>query len=173
MTQAKPANSQLTKKVGFGSVGAAFILALAMLLPAKESRVLTTYWDSIGRVWTVCAGVTGKGVIPGRTYTLAECISMETAYIKKMYARMGSCVNGEFHPSVVKAFGHFAYNIGEDKFCSSTAARLLNRGDVHGACKQIKRWRFSGGKDCAIRSNRCFGIIDRREWEYLTCMEGA
>ncbi|HEY9145626.1 MAG TPA: lysozyme, partial [Thiobacillus sp.] len=128
---------------------------------------------AIGSVWTVCGGVTGPTIGPNQTYTEAECVAMEAAYLTRMYARMGQCVQGEFHPSVVKAFGHFAYNVGEDKFCRSTAARLLNEGRVKAACEQIPRWRFAGGKDCAIRANRCYGIVKRRQWEYQTCMEGA
>lgn len=162
------------QKVAFGGVGAAGIVALALLLGGGfEGREYTTYWDALGKVWTVCGGVTGPGVIPGKTYTEAECIELETAYIAKMYGRMGSCVAGEFDPSVVKAFGHFAYNVGPEAFCRSTAARLLNQGRVREACEQIPRWRYVGGKDCAVRANKCYGIVTRRQWEYQTCLEGV
>ena len=159
-------------KVGFAAVPAALILALAALLaqPDHERRVLTTYWDALGQVWTACAGVTGEGVIPGKTYTVAECEALETRYLTRMYARMGRCVPSaqlEFHE--VKAWGHFAYNIGEANFCNSTAAKLLNRGENKAACAQISRWRFIKGKDCAIRANKCYGIVKRRTWERTLC----
>ena len=166
MTQPK------TSKAGFAGVGAAGVLALAYLLHGFEGREYTTYWDKLGGVWTVCAGVTGPGVVPGKTYTAAECDALETAYIGKMYARMGQCVPGDMPPSVVKAFGHMAFNTGPDAFCRSTAARLLNQGKFREACEQIPRWRFIGKKDCAIKANKCGGIVRRRQWEYQTCVEG-
>lgn len=162
-------------KVGFAAVPAALILAVAAILaqPDHEKRVLTTYWDALGGVYTACAGVTGDGVVPGKTYTVDECQALETRYLARMYARMGRCVPNarlEFHE--VKAWGHFAYNVGEGNFCHSTAAKLLNRGENKAACEQIPRWRFIGGKDCAIRANKCYGIVKRRAWEQATC-EGA
>lgn len=162
-------------KVGFAAVPAALILAVAAILaqPDHERRVLTTYWDALGGVYTACAGVTGEGVVPGKTYTVGECEALETRYLARMYARMGRCVPNarlEFHE--VKAWGHFAYNVGEGNFCKSTAAKLLNRGENKAACEQIPRWRFIGGKDCAIRANKCYGIVKRRAWEQATC-EGA
>jgi lysozyme len=158
------------KRVGFASVGAAGVLALAYLLHGFESREMTTYWDALGGVYTACGGVTGAGVIPGKTYTVAECDALETAYIARMYQRMARCVPGEMPDSVVKAFGHLSYNIGPDAFCRSTAARLLNEGRFREACHQIPRWRFIGSKDCAIKANKCGGIPRRREWEHKLCL---
>ena len=162
-------------KVGFAAVPLAAILAVAAILaqPDHEKRVLVPYWDSLGGVWTVCAGVTGEDVIRDKTYTDAECEALETRYLSRMYARMGRCVPNarlEFHE--VKAWGHFVYNIDETNFCHSTAAKLLNEGRNAEACKQIPRWRFVKGKDCAIRSNKCYGIVKRRQWEQTTCEAG-
>ena len=161
------------QKIGFAAVPAALILALAALLaqPGHEKRVYTTYWDKLGQVYTVCAGVTGPGVIPGKTYTDAECEALETRYIRRMYARMGRCVPNarmEFHE--IKAWGQFAYNVGEERFCHSTAARLLTEGHNEAACAQIPRWHFVKGKDCTIRANGCPGIVTRRTWEYRLCV---
>lgn len=159
-------------KVGFAGVSAAAILALAAILaqPDHENRKLTTYWDALGGVHTVCAGVTGEGVVPGKTYTVAECEALETRYIRRMYERMGRCVPyAQLTFNEIKAWGHFAFNIGEDNFCRSTAARLLNQGRNAEACKQIPRWRFIGKKDCAIKANKCGGIPKRRTWEQAVC----
>lgn len=41
-------------------------------------------------------------------------------------------------------------------------ASYLNVGDRRGACAEIKRWVHDGGKDCNIRSNNCYGQIERR-----------
>lgn len=160
-------------KAKFGAASAALVLAIVVALGYSELRVKTTYWDALGGVWTVCAGVTGEGVVPGRTYSNSECQAMETRYVKRMLSSMGRCVQGEFDFNVIKAFGHFAYNVGTANFCASTAAKLLTRGDIVGACKQILRWTFIKGKDCRDRANKCFGIVTRRTWEYQTCMGQA
>ena len=62
------------------------------------------------------------------------------------------------------------YNIGPGKCFTSTFYRKLNAGDHRGACAEIKRWVRDGGKDCNIRSNNCYGQIERRAQESeLTC----
>jgi lysozyme len=162
----------VSQRVGFAAVPAALILALVALLaePSHEKRVYTTYWDALGQVDTVCAGVTGPGVVRGKAYTDAECVELESRYIKRMFQRMGKCVPNarmEFHE--IKAWGHFAYNVGETNFCKSTAARLLNAGENAAACKQIGKWTYIKGKDCRVRANRCYGIVIRRDWEQQTC----
>ena len=157
-------------KARFIAVPAVVVLAIVAALGVSEKRVHKTYWDHLGQVWTVCAGVTGPGVVPGKTYTDAECRDMEVTYVTRMLNSMGRCVTGSFDFHVIKAFGHFAYNVGTANFCNSTAARLLNAGDVAGACKQILRWTYIKGKDCRDPRNKCAGIPKRREWEYQTCM---
>jgi lysozyme len=159
-------------RVPFGAAPLALVAALVASLFVWEGRPLEPYWDKLGRVWTVCAGVTGPGVVPGRRYTEAECDALEQGYVRVMLERMGRCVPGDLPPEVVKAFGHFAYNVGEGAFCSSTAAKKLREGDLAGACAQITRWTFVGGKDCRLASSRCSGIVKRREWERATCEAG-
>ena len=149
------------------------VVAIVAALQGSEKRVYTTYWDDLGKVYTACAGVTGPGVIHGKTYTDAQCDAMESAYVSRMLRNMGQCVRRELPFDVAKAFGHFAYNVGTANFCASTGAKLLNAGDFKGACKQILRWTFIKGKDCRDPRNKCGGIPKRREWEYQTCMQGA
>ncbi len=51
------------------------------------------------------------------------------------------------------------YNIGPGKCFPSTFYRKLNAGDRKGACAEIRRWIFDGGKDCRVRSNNCYGRL--------------
>lgn len=165
-------DSRPVTRVGFAAVPAALILALVALLaqPSHEKRVYTTYWDALGGLYTACAGVTGEGVVPGKTYTDDECVALESRYVRRMFARMGRCVpNAEMEFHEIKAWGHFAYNVGETAFCKSTAARLLNEGKNAAACKQIGKWVYIKGKDCRVRANRCYGIVKRRDWEQSVC----
>ena len=157
-------------KVSFASAGAVVIAAIVASLYPHEGRKYVPYWDKLGSVWTVCAGVTGEGVVVGKTYTKAECTELENRYVAKMLKNMGGCVRGEFEFYEVKAWGHFAYNVGTANFCQSTAAKLLNAGETKRACAEIPRWIYVGGRDCRLAASKCPGIPVRREWERATCM---
>lgn len=136
--------------------------------PAHEGRRYRPYRDSSG-IWTVCAGITGVAVVRGRQYTQAECVQLENAYVERMLHAMGNCVNATLTSNEVIAWGHFAYNIGTEAFCRSTAARLLNGGERQLACAEISQWVFIQGKNCNDPSNHCGGIVQRRSWERALC----
>lgn len=155
-------------RASFVAAPIALVAALLFALTGAEGRKLKPYQDIAG-VWTVCDGITGKAVIPGKTYTNAECDKLGQEYVQKMLADMGQCVKGDYPFHVIKASGHFAYNIGTPAFCRSTMAKKLREGDIPGACAQITNWTFVAGKDCRIASNKCSGIVKRREWERATC----
>lgn len=155
-------------KASFVAAPIALVAALLFALTGAEGRKLTPYKDIAG-IWTVCDGITGKAVVPGRKYTNAECDRLGQEYVQKMLADMGQCVKGEYPLHVIKASGHFAYNVGTPAFCRSTMAKKLNAGDVPGACAEISKWTFVAGKDCRIAANKCSGIVKRREWERATC----
>jgi len=174
------ADSKLSTKqrVGFTAAPLALIAALVAALgtndSAHEGRRYTAYYDSAG-ILTVCAGITGSAVVKGKRYTDEECTKLETAYVRTMLGHMGQCVRGEFEFHEIKAWGHFAYNIGTPAFCASTAAKRLNAGERQAACTEMWKWRYvtiAGAKrDCALSqwSSKCGGIIDRRQWEMATC----
>ncbi|HHA2418602.1 TPA: lysozyme [Stenotrophomonas maltophilia] len=174
------ADTKLTTKqrVGFAAAPLALIGALVAALgtndAAHEGRRYTPYYDSAG-VLTVCAGITGPAVVKGKRYTDDECTRLETTYVRTMLGHMGQCVRGEFEFHEIKAWGHFAYNVGTPAFCGSTAAKRLNAGERQAACTEMWKWRYVaiGGvkRDCALPqwSSKCGGIIDRRQWEMATC----
>ncbi|MEM8053301.1 glycoside hydrolase family protein, partial [Morganella morganii] len=75
-------------------------------------------------------------------------------------------------PQIAGIASFCPYNIGPGKCFSSTFYKKLNAGNIAGACKEIPRWIFDGGKDCRIRSNNCYGQVLRREQEAeLLCWE--
>jgi GH24 family phage-related lysozyme (muramidase) len=156
------------KKVGFVAVPMILVAGILAALTGAEGRKLTPYQDIAG-VWTVCDGITGKAVVIGKKYTNAECDKLGNEYVQKMLADMGKCVRGNFDFNVIKAAGHFSYNVGTPAFCRSTMARKLNSGDVKGACAEITKWVYVAGKDCRDPKSRCAGIVKRREWERATC----
>lgn len=162
------ANNNNTGRAPLIAVPVILVAGILTALNGSEGRKLTPYRDT-GGVWTVCDGITGKAVIPGRKYTDAECAKLGQDYVNQMLVDMGQCVKRELDFNVIKATGHFAYNVGTPAFCRSTMARNLNAGDIKGACAEITKWVFVAGKDCRDPKNNCRGIVKRREWERATC----
>ncbi|MGQ8785590.1 lysozyme, partial [Proteus mirabilis] len=56
----------------------------------------------------------------------------------------------------------FAFNVGTTTFARSTLLKKLNAGDRAGACEEIKRWVYAGGKVWR-------GLVSRREAESVLC----
>lgn len=163
------------QRFGFAAVPLALIGALVAALgtndSAHEGRRYTPYYDSAG-ILTVCAGITGPAVVKGKRYADEECTRLETAYVRTMLGHMGQCVRGEFEFHEIKAWGHFAYNIGTPAFCVSTAAKRLNAGERQPACAEMWKWRYVtiGGakRDCALpqwaRSAAASSIAGSGKW---------
>lgn len=150
-------------------------LVLAASLAGWEGMKQEPYRDNLapGRPWTVCSGITGPQVIPGKRYSLLECRALEQAHIERMAERMGRCKpTAELSVYEWVAWGDFAYNLGEAKWCGSTALKLINAGEFRAACEQIPRWKYTDGKDCTLASSNCPGIIARRTWQRATCLKG-
>ena len=53
------------------------------------------------------------------------------------------------------------------EFCyiTSTLLRKINQGDIKGACDQLRRWTYAGGKQWK-------GLMTRREIEREICLWG-
>lgn len=66
------------------------------------------------------------------------------------------------------AYVSLSYNIGAPAFCGSTLVRKLQARppDYPGACAQILRWTYAGGR---VEP----GLVTRRKAEYAQCMGRA
>jgi hypothetical protein len=60
----------------------------------------------------------------------------------------------------------FAFNVGDDAFCRSTLVRKANAGDIDGACAELSRWTYAGGKQLPAWSSaaRQSANCARRAW---------
>ncbi len=63
------------------------------------------------------------------------------------------------------AFLSFAFNVGEGVLCKSTLVRKANAGDLQGACAELSRWTYAGGKQLP-------GLVQRRAVERQMCEGG-
>ncbi|MDQ3287666.1 MAG: lysozyme [Pseudomonadota bacterium] len=147
----------------------AMAAALAASFATHEDTAYVPYRDKSGGVLTVCGGITGPDVVEGKTYSFAECRTLQDRFIARFNGALQRCVRVPVSAYEHFAFLHFAWNIGHQAFCKSTLVRLLNQSDYTGACAQMSRWVFDNGKDCRIKSNRCRGIVLRRVMERAMC----
>lgn len=148
--------------------GASAPVLLDQFLNEKEGNSLTAYRDG-GGIWTVCRGATmvdGKPVVQGMKLTQSKCNQVNAIERDKALAWVERNIHAPLTEPQKAGIASFCpYNIGPGKCFPSTFYKKLNAGDRKGACAEIKRWIFDGGKDCRIRSSNCFGQIERRDQE--------
>ncbi|EAQ7630642.1 lysozyme [Salmonella enterica] len=147
--------------------GAGAIAIAAALLGGHdglEGRRYVPYRDVAG-VLTVCDGHTGKDIVPGRRYNDAECDALLNKDLALVAARIDPLIKVSIPESERAAFYSFAYNVGTRAFARSTLLKKLNAGDQAGACNELKRWKYAGGKQWK-------GLVTRREIEHEVCTWG-
>lgn len=148
------------KRAGLkATVGAAAAAALLYFVPSVEGTVLRGYKDPIGIV-TACSGNTDSAVL-GRPYTVQECEQLLDKDLSKHAARVMSCIRVPTTPGERAAYVSFDFNTG--RFCGSTMERKLNAGDHLGACDELPKWIYAGGKVLP-------GLVKRRKAERDMCL---
>ncbi|HAG0017367.1 TPA: lysozyme [Salmonella enterica] len=119
------------------------------------------YQDVVG-VWTVCYGHTGKDIMTGKTYTPAECKALLDKDLNTVARQINPYIKVPIPEATRGALYSFAYNVGAGNFMTSTLLRKINQGDINGACDQLRRWTYAGGKQWK-------GLVTRREIEREVC----
>lgn len=122
------------------------------------------YRDVVG-VWTVCWGHTGKDIILGKTYTKAECQALLDKDLNIVARQINPYIKVPIPETTRGALYSFVYNVGAGNFKTSTLLYKINQGDIKGACEQLRRWTYAGGKQWK-------GLITRREIEREVCLWG-
>lgn len=149
------ARAKLIAKVGAGA--AALLLAM---VPVYEGTILRTYRDPIG-VLTSCVGHTGPELRMGQRWTPEQCQQQLAADLLH-HAGALDCITAPLTEGQKAAFVSFAFNVGNKAFCGSTLARKANAGDLAGACAELSRWTYAGGRQLP-------GLIKRRAAEREMC----
>lgn len=154
--------------LGLLAAGATAPVLMSQFQVEKEGTSLVAYPDA-GGVWTICGGVTrvdGKPVVKGMQLTRQQCDKIDNAEQEKALAWVEKNVRVPLtEPQKVGIASFCPWNIGPGKCLPSTFWIKLNAGDRLGACAEIKRWIYDGGRDCRIRSNNCYGQVLRRDQE--------
>ncbi|HBZ7651470.1 TPA: lysozyme [Klebsiella pneumoniae] len=161
-------NPTLRNKLIGAIAGGSGAIAIASVMLGNadglEGRRYYAYQDVVG-VWTVCDGHTGSDIRRGHRYTDRECDNLLKADLRKVASAIDPLIKVRISDPTRAALYSFTYNVGSGAFASSTLLRKLNAGDVPGACKELQRWTYAGGKQWK-------GLITRREIEREVCEWG-
>ena len=144
-------------------IGAAAAALVVSTVAIYEGTVLRSYRDPIGII-TACTGHTGPELKMGQTFTRQHCEDMLYADLNKHAAAL-DCIKRPMTDGQKAAFLSFAFNVGNGAFCGSTLARKANAGDMPGACAELSRWTYAGGKQLP-------GLVRRRAAERQLCERG-
>ena len=144
-------------------IAAALTLSASALvgIALHEGYRDTAYIPVPGDVPTIGFGTT-EGVKMGDRITPLKALARALSDVQKFEGALKQCVRVPLHQHEYDAFVSLAYNIGSGAFCGSTLVRKLNAGDYAGACAEIDRWTYAGGK-------RLPGLVKRREEERARC----
>ena len=99
----------------------------------------------------------------GDVITVPQALDRLRRDVSVAESAIARCVRVPLTQGELDAYTSLAFNIGTDAFCRSTLVVKLNGGDYAGACEEIKRWVYAGGR-------RVPGLVARREKEYATCV---
>lgn len=149
---------------------AALALASAIAIPAEGLRQWA--YDDIANptLLTVCYGHTGN-VDKTKVYSLDECKALLDKDMTHALNTVDRCAPG-LPVQTLAAFADAAYNLGPAIACDtrkSTAARMLQAGDVRGACMQLPRWNKARVLGAAVELP---GLTKRRSAEKELCLKG-
>lgn len=129
-----------------------------------EQREYVPYRDVVG-ILTVCDGHTGNDIIPGKRYTDEECDVLTQADMARISRQVDPYIKVNTTETQRAAIYSFAYNVGATAAINSTLMKKLNSRDYVGACNELKRWVYAGGK-------KWKGLMNRRDVEYQVCTWG-
>ena len=156
-------NSSLRARISAAIGGGAIAIATVMLSGngGLEGREYVPYKDVVGII-TVCDGHTGKDIIPNKRYSDAECDALTKADLERIAKQVNPSIKVKTTETQLAAIYSFSYNVGANAFINSTMLKKLNAGDYAGACDELKRWVYAGGK-------KWKGLMNRRDAEYEVC----
>ncbi|VEB97303.1 Phage-related lysozyme (muraminidase) [Cedecea lapagei] len=156
-------NPALRKAIAGVSGAGAIAIATVMLSGngGLEGREYVAYKDVVG-VLTVCDGHTGKDIIPGKRYTDKECDALTKADLTRIAKQVDPAIKVPTTETQRAAIYSFAYNVGATATINSTLMKKLNAKDYAGACDELRRWTYAGGRQWK-------GLINRREVEREVC----
>jgi lysozyme len=153
-------------KARLAAAGVVGAIALAGPVAYKwEGEVPKVYVDPVG-ILTACVGHTSPSLRAGQHFSKQECTELFVKDLRIAQAAVKRCIKYPLPVHTEAALISFTFNVGGSALCTSTLAKLANAGDLVGACKQLPRWVFGGGKVLP-------GLVNRRKDELNLCLWGV
>lgn len=154
------------RKTGITAAVFAAGLALAVPMVSKHEGVwLVAKPDWLARgIATGCFGET-EGIKVGDQFTLEQCQIMLKKKLVRYANSAAACIYVPVSAKMFSTFIDLNYNIGESRFCHSTAAKLINARDYVSGCEAMRAYTNSGGR---FRQ----GLLNRRLDEIEVCRAG-
>lgn len=141
---------------------AASLAAATSTVAYFEGRSLVGYLDPVG-IPTICYGHTATAYL-GQELSAEECERLLAEDLGWALGAVDRHLPGA-PPLTRAALGSFTYNVGVGAFERSTLLRKAKAGDWVGACHELDRWVYAGGR-------KLNGLVRRREAERQLCLEG-
>lgn len=156
--------AKITRKQAAAGGGIALVTgSLIAFVASYEGTRYKPYRDVVG-VWTVCEGITGKHVIPGKEYTRAECDALLGGEIEKHGRGLMECVTRPITQNQYEALASWTFNVGVGAACKSTLVRKINAGAPPSDwCNELLKWDKAGGIPWR-------GLTRRRQAERDLCL---
>jgi GH24 family phage-related lysozyme (muramidase) len=106
----------------------------------------------------------------GDTTTPVQALQRTLAHIQQDESGIKRCVTAPLTQAEYDTMVDFSYQYGPAALCKSTVVKLVNQGDYAGSCQAYAKFRYVAGRDCAIRSNGCYGVWTRQQARIAKCM---
>lgn len=140
---------------GAGVLSAAGLILIAVMegfspVPYKDPVGIPT--DGFGNTHDV-----------GKNKSVPEHLNQLLLNTSSAGKAVSRCIKQPMTQNQYDAFVSFTFNVGEGAFCSSTLVKRFNAGDAEGACDELLRWVYAGGK-------KLKGLEARRQKERELCL---
>lgn len=159
-------------RIGIAALGASASLLVA--LATHEGYTDKAVIPVKGDVPTVGFGSTqrddGSPVRMGDTITPVQALQRTLRHIETDEIGIRACVTAPLTQAEYDTMIDFAYQYGVKALCRSTVVKLANEGKYDQSCQAYAKFKYVAGRDCAIRSNGCYGVWTRQQARIAKCM---
>ena len=98
-------------------------------------------------VWTVGWGATGPGIAKDTKWTQEQADTrMERDAMEFYLAAVKASPVLALHPDIAQAIADFCFNLGMGRYRASTLKKRIDAQDWDGACDEIVKWVYGGGR---------------------------
>jgi len=131
---------------------------LLTLIRRFEGCKLLAYLCPAG-VWTIGWGATGPGIKKHLAWTQEQADDrLDDDALRYWLATLKASPVLSQHPEIAQAIADFVYNLGATRYRASTLKKRVDAEDWDGACEEIVKWVFGGGRKLP-------GLVLRRQAE--------